>query len=244
VPKWEAPDRNFIGHRDCLVRNMARYNFIASQAQGHCLDIGCGRGYGFEYLKRGCSSCTGLDISDVFLSEARAQYPEISFIHHTAEKLPFDDASFDTITAFEVIEHVVDDNAFLREIARVAVPGALVVVSTPNRLIASDAREKPLNRFHVREYVAEEFRSLLEGTFPHVTLYGHFDRSPGDASSKPSVSSFLNRIPARLKYLIPYYLQDILSVMLRPPLRLEHCHFELNSFERAHTLYAVCRAAE
>ena len=84
--KWEAPDRKFIGHRDCLGRNMSRYNFFAPHAWGRCLDIGCGRGYGFDYLKPKCASCTGLEISEAFLKEARAQYPNITF-HHQNDRI-------------------------------------------------------------------------------------------------------------------------------------------------------------
>jgi SAM-dependent methyltransferase len=239
--KWEAPDRSFFGHRDCMVRNMSRYHFIAPQVKGRCLDIGCGRGYGFDYLKPKCTSCTGLDISETFLEEARAQYPDVAFVHQSAEKLPFSNASFDTITSFEVIEHIQDDNAFLREITRVGAPGAVVAVSTPNRLIASGDRKKPLNKFHVREYVAEEFHSLLESVFAEVMLYGQSDGRGGETSSTGLANSLMDRIPVRMKYLIPFYVQDMLSVMLRPSLKIEDCRFDLNKFQQAHTLYAVCR---
>ncbi|MEY2481377.1 MAG: hypothetical protein QOI04_2304 [Verrucomicrobiota bacterium] len=237
--KWEAPDRQFIGHRDCMVRNMSRYNFIAPHVSGRCLDIGCGRGYGFNYLKAHCSSCTGLDVSDSFLQEARAEFPEISFVQHNAEQLPFADASFDTITSFEVIEHIADDNAFLSEIVRVATPGALVAISTPNRLVVSGGRSEPLNQFHVREYVAEEFRSLLVKHFAELTLYGQDD---GNSSSK-GTNALINRIPLRIKHLIPFYVQDVIGVMLRPPLKMEDCRFIPDSFDHAHTIYALCRTA-
>jgi ubiquinone/menaquinone biosynthesis C-methylase UbiE len=236
--KWEAPDQNFVGHRNCMVRNMSRYNFIAPQAHGRCLDIGCGRGYGFTYLKPRCPACTGLDVSDTFLQQARSRYPEVTFVKHGAEKLPFSRNSFDTITSFEVIEHVDDDRAFASEIVRVAVPAALVAISTPNRLVASGGRATPLNKFHRREYTAEEFRDLLANYFVDLTLYGQFEANTNHAGAK---TSFIDRIPLRLKHLIPFYVQDVLSVMLRPPLKMEDCHFNLNAFDGAHTIYAVGR---
>ena len=234
--KWEAPDRNFVGHRDTLVRNMSRYHFAAAPARGRCLDIGCGRGYGFEYLVSKCSSCVGLDVSASFLAEARAHFPDVSFVQHTAEELPFEDASFDTITSFEVIEHVQDDGAFLREIRRVAGPHATVAISTPNRAVASGDRERPLNKFHVREYSPPEFQGLLESVFARVELFGQFDGPAGPTVRK----ALVDRIPVRLKYLIPAYVQDVISVTIRPPLKIEDCRFEPASFEGAHTLYATC----
>jgi len=238
--KWEAPDRNFAGHRDCYVRNMSRYRFIAPQVSGRCLDLGCGRGYGFSYLQEKCTSCTGLDLSEDFLREARAQYPGVQFIHQNAEKLPFEDQSFDSITSFEVIEHIQDDKAFLREIKRVASPRAVIAISTPNRRVASGEGKRPLNRFHVREYEPEEFRRLLQSIFGEVVLYGQSEGGDQDETGS-FLGSMIDRIPVRLKYLVPVYLQNLLSVTLRTPLRMENCHFEPEVFLGAHTLYATCR---
>jgi SAM-dependent methyltransferase len=47
------------------------------------------------------------------------------------DALPFPDASFNAVLAFEVLEHVGDDAALLDEIARVSAPGGLLVLSTP-----------------------------------------------------------------------------------------------------------------
>jgi SAM-dependent methyltransferase len=49
--------------------------------------------------------------------------------HVTA--LPFADASFDAVCALDIIEHVVDDDGALAELARVAKPGAAVLLSAP-----------------------------------------------------------------------------------------------------------------
>jgi SAM-dependent methyltransferase len=49
-------------------------------------------------------------------------------------RLPFEDASFDATVSIEVIEHVEDSFAFLRELARVTKPGGRVIVTTPNVL--------------------------------------------------------------------------------------------------------------
>lgn len=48
-----------------------------------------------------------------------------------ANALPFPDASFDAVCAMDIIEHVVDDEAVLAELARVARPGAAVLLSAP-----------------------------------------------------------------------------------------------------------------
>lgn len=48
------------------------------------------------------------------------------------EEIPCDDGSFDLVVAIDVHEHLEDPEVFNRELARVATPGALVVVTTPN----------------------------------------------------------------------------------------------------------------
>jgi 2-polyprenyl-3-methyl-5-hydroxy-6-metoxy-1,4-benzoquinol methylase len=48
--RWEAPERGFVGHRDILIQSRARYEFVATRVRGSVLDVGCGRGYGFEIL--------------------------------------------------------------------------------------------------------------------------------------------------------------------------------------------------
>jgi SAM-dependent methyltransferase len=49
-------------------------------------------------------------------------------------RLPYADESCDAVVSIEVVEHVEDQFAFLRELARVARPGARVIVTTPNVL--------------------------------------------------------------------------------------------------------------
>ena len=49
-------------------------------------------------------------------------------------RLPFDDALFDATVSIEVIEHVEDSFAFMRELARITKPGGMVIVTTPNVL--------------------------------------------------------------------------------------------------------------
>jgi SAM-dependent methyltransferase len=49
-------------------------------------------------------------------------------------RLPFPDAHFDATVSIEVVEHVEDQFAFLRELARVTRPGGKVIVTTPNVL--------------------------------------------------------------------------------------------------------------
>jgi SAM-dependent methyltransferase len=235
--RWEAPDRAFFGHRDIVTQSLARYDFVASYVHGALLDVGCGRGYGFDVLASKSVTQVGIDISREFLAEARKQYPGVFFAGAAGDALPLGDSSFDSVVAFEVIEHAKDDLRFLEELKRVARKNALIAISTPNALISSGDSEKPLDRFHIREYDVSDFCRLLARNFSSVEIFGQHERL-GDRSSR---NRLVDRIPIRWKYFFPHYIQTALSVTLRPPLRLEDCRFLKDDLERAHTFVALCR---
>lgn len=237
LDELEAPNHSFIGHRDILTRSLARYHFVAPYSQGIVLDVGCGRGYGFQLIQQHSAQQFGLDVSINFLREARAREPARAVVLGSGEKLPFLDGAFNSIIAFEVIEHIQDDLAFLHDLRRLACNDAFIAISTPNRLISSGNVTKPLNPFHMREYVAEEFYALLSQVFSSVIIYAQQDPVPRAIST----NSLIDRIPIRWKYLIPTHVQGVLSVALRPALKLEDCRFETTNLETAHTFVALCR---
>jgi SAM-dependent methyltransferase len=236
IARFEAPDRRFAGHRDILTRSLARYHLLAQHARGDLLDVGCGRGYGFDVLRDHTASHTGVDISLEFLREACSGYRSAAFAQTTGERLPFRAGSFDTIIAFEVIEHLQDDLGFLSELKRLLRPGGVVAVSTPNRLVSSGGQKAPLNPFHVREYLANEFETLLRQAFAGVSMFGQHDR----AVRRSGRSSLVDRIPVSWKYLLPSHIQGMMSIALRPPLQLADCVFFSDELDAAHTFVAVC----
>ncbi len=99
-------------------------------------DIGAGNGYfsqalGERLRAQGRDPAAHLAACDVVPAEFR--YAPVRCLPIGADgRLPFDDASFDAVVSIEVVEHVENQFAFLRELARIARPGAIVVVTTPN----------------------------------------------------------------------------------------------------------------
>jgi SAM-dependent methyltransferase len=235
--RWEAPERDFLGHRDIVTRSLSRYHFVAPNVHGVVLEIGCGRGYGFEVLTMKSTRQIGIDINREFLYKARDQFPPVSFACASGHELPFRDHSFDSIIAFEVIEHIADDLSFLGELKRVARNSAFIAISTPNILLASGTSAKPLDPFHRREYRASDFDRLLNQIFSSVNLFGQHER----ADNQISTNNFIDRIPIRWKYFFPHHVQSLLSVALRPALRLEDCRFQNENLENSHTFVALCR---
>jgi SAM-dependent methyltransferase len=83
--------------------------------------------------------------------------------------LGFPTGSFDWVVAFQVIEHVRDDFAFLEEVKRVLKHGGRFLVTTPNSRMSLTR-----NPWHVREYTAGEFTNLMECHFDEVEALGVF----------------------------------------------------------------------
>src|SRR5271169_2777512 len=69
-----------------------------------------------------------------------------------------------------IIEHLDDQQSFLKEIRRVLRPKGFLIVSTPNRDVYSPANGA-VNQFHVRELTREEFLKALRAEFEFCTLY-------------------------------------------------------------------------
>jgi len=137
------------------------------------LDAGCGAGYGAAHLAQSAERVSAIDISSEAICDARRRYPiaNLQFEVASVTSMPFADASFDLITAFEVIEHLDDWNRFIAEAARVLTPEGIALMSTPNReyYTASRGSAGP-NPFHVHEFTAMEFETALRAVFPSVTV--------------------------------------------------------------------------
>jgi SAM-dependent methyltransferase len=94
------------------------------------LDAGCGAGLALLLAYKRGAIVSGLDASAGLLAVARDRLPEADLREGDLEELPYADGSFDAVTAFNSVQYTSDPTAALREIRRVAVPGALVAVTT------------------------------------------------------------------------------------------------------------------
>lgn len=160
---------------DLWNEHYARYLFASRFARGErVLDLGCGAGYGAALMAESAVSVTGIDLSAEAVEYARTQYNRANLQFRTASctatGLP--DASFDLITAFEIIEHLDDWPKLLSEVRRMLAPDGQFFVSTPNKHYYGEAREGAgANPYHVHEFELAEFEAALRDMFPSVSLY-------------------------------------------------------------------------
>lgn len=127
------------GHHESVIRahswrtveNSAAYLVPELRPGLSLLDVGCGPGTITVDLARRLAPgrVTGLDASAGIIEQARtlgAGMPGLDFVTGDAYALPFDDDTFDVVHAHQVLQHVADPVAVLRELRRVAKSDGLV----------------------------------------------------------------------------------------------------------------------
>jgi SAM-dependent methyltransferase len=186
-------------------RHIIAYQEAARRISGQVLEIGCGEGYGIQYLAASATGYLGID-------KFPTHQPHLpAHVHiRQLEVPPFTaiaDNSFDFAVSFQVIEHIENDLLFLQEIRRVLKPGGQLLLTTPNRLMSLSR-----NPWHVREYTPNEMRTLLERVFPQVELnavYGNDKVMRYYEQNKASVKKFTRFDIFNLQYKLPRRLLQI-----------------------------------
>ena len=120
----------FVGRRAILESFLARTVESIRQPNStvRILDVGCGTGANLEMLKQYGES-EGVDVSDDALEFCRKKGLKVH--KGLAEELPFPDETFDLVTALDVVEHLDDDIAGLKEMLRVLKTGGKTLIFVP-----------------------------------------------------------------------------------------------------------------
>jgi ubiquinone/menaquinone biosynthesis C-methylase UbiE len=161
----DVPDANFQNH-------LKVYRFMRQfAAQADVLDVGCGTGYGTAHLAEVAKSAVGIDISEAAVKWAAKRYPRVPFIRMDAQRLEFPDRSFDLIVSTENFEHLPDQAAHARELARILRPDGLCFVATPNPEMFVGHH----NPYHTKENSFAELLALFQPCFRKLTIVENTD---------------------------------------------------------------------
>ena len=98
------------------------------------LDVGCGAGLLAEPLARLGGQVTAIDAAPELIEAAKAHAAGAGLsIDYRAVAVEALKGKYDLVTSMEVIEHVADPQAFVKDLAARLAPGGLLILSTPNR---------------------------------------------------------------------------------------------------------------
>jgi SAM-dependent methyltransferase len=154
---------NFVNARHILT-----YEHALQYVKGNLLEVGSGEGYGIGIVIPHVDHYTAIDKYPIETAHLEGK----PFVFKQMEIPPFSglaDNTFDTVISFQVIEHIEDDNQFVKEIHRVLKPGGKAIIATPNIKMSLTR-----NPWHVREYTQTELENLIKKYFGNVESQGIF----------------------------------------------------------------------
>lgn len=151
-------------HQRLLFAYEAAKNYV----NGTILEVGCGEGRGISVLQPYITHYIALDKNIFLLDSLSKKYPNYQFVESLVP--PFSNIesnSIDTLIAFQVIEHIKDDDFFLKEIHRVLKPNGKALISTPNIQLTLTR-----NPWHEREYKDFELKTAMLKYFHDIEYLG------------------------------------------------------------------------
>ncbi len=133
---------------------------LPSKPNFRMLDIGCGAGNMIHHLSN-YGQVKGLEIDERPVKKAQERGYDVDLFDAT-QHMPFDENTFDAVTALDVIEHNEDDMAILADSYRILKPGGHMIITVP-AFMWLWTHNDDLNA-HVRRYTAGELKEKLSQT--------------------------------------------------------------------------------
>lgn len=108
----------------------AAFDAIGVDDSTNLLDAGCGAGLALERARARGAEVSGFDASPGLLEIAKERMPLVDLRQGDIEELPYDDDSFDAVTAFNSVQFAEDPAVALKQISLVCKPGGSVAIVT------------------------------------------------------------------------------------------------------------------
>jgi SAM-dependent methyltransferase len=163
------------------------------------LDVGCGSGWLADHFE----DYTGVDGSPDAVREATAKGRNVT-LADVDEPLPFEDDAFEGAILKDLLEHVRDPVAVVREVGRILRPGGLVFASSP------DAQRWVWDDYtHRRPFTRKAFRLLFADTGYHVERLGYESVMPGTSIVSGLTRSKRRPAPLRAAAWLPVVRRNV-----------------------------------
>ena len=164
-----------IGRRKIIAGFVEEICRQVTDRRPRILDVGCGTGANLLMLSK-YGEAEGVDVSEDAIAFCRERGLDKVRLG-AGEELPYEDGTFDLVTALDVVEHMDDDLAGLGEMQRVLRPGGRVLLFVPTFMFLWGLQDEVSN--HRRRYRLPELRRVLEKaglevertTYANITLF-------------------------------------------------------------------------
>lgn len=165
----EAGNFWFVARNRLIAWAAGRY---FRQARNFC-EIGCGTGYVLQGIASAFPgwSLSATEIYADGLQFAAARVPRASFYQLDARRIPFS-VEFDVIGAFDVLEHIEEDERVLQEMYRAIVPGGGMLITVPQHPFMWSQQDE--HACHVRRYGETEIRRKIEAAGFRIEMMTSF----------------------------------------------------------------------
>ena len=157
LAEWEAGSFWFRSRNRLLIWALQRY-FPEARS---LLEIGCGTGFVLSGFRKALPELTffGSEIFTAGLSFAAERLPGIELFQMDARRIPFRE-EFDVIGAFDVLEHVKEDERVLSQMYQATRKGGGILVTVPHHPFLWSQADA--HAHHLRRYTARELRDKVE----------------------------------------------------------------------------------
>jgi ubiquinone/menaquinone biosynthesis C-methylase UbiE len=128
------PTREWLHNSRLQWLTEAIRRYFPAGSKGPAIDIGTGCGILLPALSRQFTDVISMDIETEFLHQARIRMEtagNIQYVTGDVRALPVRDNTAEVVLCAEVLEHIRNDRACLREMYRALKPGGILVLSTP-----------------------------------------------------------------------------------------------------------------
>lgn len=138
------------------------------------IDIGCSSGYTIKALRRAMTGATiiGADYVRGPLEKLGSDISDLPLLHFDLVNCPLPGNSFDGLTLLNVLEHIEDDSAAIRQVARILKPGGVAAIEVPAGPHLYDVYDKHL--MHFRRYEMADLLRKISSAGLRVLDRSHF----------------------------------------------------------------------
>jgi len=150
---------------ETLIHHKNRYEFVKQFVKKDDIiyDLGCGTGYGSNMLSDICNNVYGIDKSEKAIHYAITHYKNPTFIINNINDVVI--PNINIVTMFECLEHLTDGEG-VRILSEISRNTKYLFLSIP-----TDS-ELEYNKYHRSQWNDEDLKTVLEGLFDRVIMFG------------------------------------------------------------------------